>query len=215
MDVSIANIAHEDDNACALVATELKCRPKGHDSLSCHFGNSRVRQADPEKGKCTKVVDFMSAERKFLDEKPFEVRFNSHGIENLVVDKLIPRRMLPMIKDIVSQLNIGFEVQEKRNRFTVTEKSVVGRCEVDVKIIRGDADSADDGDDDSSGEDANFLIGFASSDGESAQPIERNFRVEKMRNPKKCTRPTYFFGNFGEFNFDNRDFYMNMVHVYC
>jgi hypothetical protein len=212
--MSLANIVHENDNFCSMIASELKCRPKGHDSLSCHFGNSRIKRPDPEKGRCTNARDFVSTRYKFVDEKPFEIRFNSRGIVNLVVHRTIPRWRLAMIKDIVSQLNVGFEVWEGRHSFVMTENSAMGQCKIDIKIMYGDPDSMEDDDDDDSSEekkdDADFVIGFASSSGEFTQPVEKRYRVEKLRDPKKCTQATYFFGNHENYNQNGR-VYMNMV----
>ncbi|EZA48400.1 uncharacterized protein LOC105285599 [Ooceraea biroi] len=190
VNMSLANVVHEGDNYCSMIVSELKCRPKGDDSLSCYFGSFNIRRPDPKKSRCTNTLD-LSTQQKFLDEKPFEIRFNPHGIENLVVHRTIPRWRLALIKNIVSQLNIGFKVQENRDRFSMQDNSAIGQCEADVQIIRGDPESAeDDDDDDSSAVGANFMIGFASSNNNFTQPIEKTFRVKKVRDAKRCTRTT-------------------------
>jgi len=147
-----------------------------------------------------------------VGDEPFEIRFNSKGIENLVVHRSIPRWRLDMIKSIVSQLNVGFEIQERRDRFTIMENSTVGHCEVDVKIIRKDPDSQEN-DDDSIEESEKFEIGFMPSNVELENPlvIER-LQVEKIRQPKRCPRRTiYFFGNDEDYSRGDKQLYMDMV----
>ncbi|XP_011136043.1 uncharacterized protein LOC105181154 [Harpegnathos saltator] len=160
--MSLENIVRPDDNFCSTIASELKCRPKGQDTLSCRFQNSRIRHPRPEEGRCTNAMGFVPTRTRFVDEEPFEIRFNSRGIENLVVHRTIPRWQLDMIKVIVSQLNIGFESWEHRDRFAIMENSTMGHCEVDVKITRDDGwiseedhhhDDDDDDDDDDDGHD--------------------------------------------------------------
>lgn len=192
-----------------MIATELKCRPKGHDTLNCHFQNSRIKRPDPKDSRCSNARDFVPTRYKFVGEEPFEIRFNPRGIENLVVYRTIPRWRLDMIKVIVSQLNIGFEMQERRNKFTIMENSTVGHCEVDVKIIHGGQDFEED--EDSAEENDNFEIGFLSSD-EFAHPMVEKLRVEKTRQPKKCPRRAiYFFGNHKDYSRDDGELYMDMV----
>lgn len=211
VNMSLANIVQENDNFCAMIATELKCRPKGEDSLSCHFQNSRIKRPDLKEDRCSNAKDFVPTRYKFVGDEPFEIRFNSKGIENLVVYRSIPRWRLDMIKIIVSQLNIGFETQERRDRFTIMENSTVGHCEVDVKIIRKGLDS-EENDDDSTEENENFEIGFMSSD-EQARPLAmKRFQIEKIRQPKRCPRRTiYFFGNHEDYSHGDKELYMDMV----
>lgn len=117
-----------------------------------------------------------------------------------------------MIKIIVSQLNVGFEMQERRDRFTIMENSTVGYCEVDVKIIQKGLDS-EENDDDSTEESENFEIGFMPSSDEQVRPLTmERFQVEKIRQPKRCPRRTiYFFGNHEDYSHGDKDLYMDMV----
>ncbi|XP_029165794.1 vitellogenin-like isoform X2 [Nylanderia fulva] len=207
VNMSLANIVHENDNFCSMIATELKCRPKGHDTLSCRFQNSRIKRPDPEDNRCSNAKNFVPMRHKFVDGEPFEIRFNSRGIENLVVHRSIPRWRLDMIKVIVSQLNIGFELQEHRNWFTIMENSTMGHCEVDVKISRGDFDSEED--DDSAEMSEDFEIEYLSNDKDS---IVEDLRVEKTRHPKRCPRRIiYFFGDHEDYSRGNRELYMDMT----
>lgn len=209
VNMSLANIVHENDNFCSMIATELKCRPKGHDTLNCRFQNSRIKRPDPKDSRYSNAENFVPTRYKFVGEEPFEIRFNTKGIENLVVYRTIPRWRLDMIKVIVSQLNIGFEMQERRNRFTIMENSTVGHCEVDVKITREGQDFEED--DDSAKKSDNFEIGFLSSD-KLARPIVERLQVEKTRQPKKCPRRTiYFFGNHEDYSRCDGELYMDMV----
>jgi len=209
--MSLANIVQENDNFCVMIATELKCRSKGDDSLSCHFQNSRIKRPDPKNNRCSNAKDFVPTRYKFVGDETFEIRFNAKGIENLVVYRSIPRWRLDMIKIIVSQLNIGFEMQEHRDRFIIMENSTVGHCEVDVKIIRKDPDS--EGNDDDSIENKNFEIEFMPSSVKLARPlVMERLEVEKIRQPKRCPRRTiYFFGNHEDYSHGDRQLYMDMV----
>ncbi|XP_070161877.1 vitellogenin-like isoform X1 [Polyergus mexicanus] len=179
------------------------------DDVRSGMHNSRIKRPDPKDNRCSNAENFVPTRYKFVDEEPFEIRFNTRGIENLVVYRTIPRWRLDMIKVIVSQLNIGFEMQERRNRFTIMENSTVGHCEVDIKIIREGHDFEED--DDPSKKNDNFEIGFLSSD-ELARPIIERLRVEKTRQPKKCPQRTiYFFGNHEDYSRYNGELYMDMT----
>lgn len=213
VNMSLANIVQENDNFCAMIATELKCRPKGEDSLSCRFKNSRIKRPDPTDNRCSNAKDFVLTKYKFVGDEPFEIRFNSRGVENLVVHRSIPRWRLDMIKSTVSQLNVGFEIQERRERFTIMENSTVGHCEVDVKIIHNGPDS-EENDDDSTEESKHFEIGLMPFDEELARPLTslERFQVEKVRQPKRCPRRTiYFFGNHEDYSHGDKQLYMDMV----
>lgn len=215
--MSLANIVRDDDNFCAIIATELKCRPRGEDSLSCRFGNSRIKRPDPADGRCTNAKDFVPTRYKFVGEEPFEIRFNSRGIANLVVHRTIPKWRLDMIKAMASQLNVGFEAREDRDKFAIMENSTVGRCEVDVRIVRGgpwsEEEEETEEDDDSTGDEWDFELGLASSaDDELDKLPAGRLRVEKTRHPKRCPRRTiYFFGNHEDYSRGDRPLYMDMV----
>jgi hypothetical protein len=210
VNMSLANIVHENDNFCSMIATELKCRPKGQDTLNCRFQNSRIKRPDSKDSRCSNARDFVPTRYKFVGEEPFEIRFNPRGIENLIVHRSIPKWKLDMIKVIVSQLNIGFEMQESRNRFTIMENSTMGHCEVDIKITRGDSNFEKD--DDFAEKSDNFKIEYLSSD-EFARSVVERLRVEKARQPKRCPRRIiYFFGNHEDYSRDKaREFYMDMT----
>ncbi|XP_012221453.1 vitellogenin-3-like [Linepithema humile] len=210
VNMSLANIVQENDNFCAMIATELKCRLKGYDILNCRFQNARIKRPDLQNDRCSNARDFVPTRYKFVDEEPFEIRFNSRGIENLVVHRTIPRWRLDMIKVIVSQLNVGFEAQERRDRFTIMENSTVGHCEVDVKITRGGPDSSEEDDDSVEGE--NFEIGLISVDKVARPSALERIHVEKARQPKRCPRRTiYFFGNHEDYSHGNNELYMDMT----
>lgn len=215
VNTSLANVVHENDNFCVMIATELKCRPKGHDILGCRFQNSKIRRPDErDSSRCTNAKDFIPAKYKFVDQSPFEIRFNPRGIENLVVHRTISRWQLDMIKVIVSQLNIGFVVEERRDRFTIMENSTVGHCEVDVKIthdVLGYEEEEQEEDDDST-ETEDFRIEFMSPDDREVQPSVGRFHIEKTREPKRCPRRTiYFFGDNKDYSRGDGQVYMDMV----
>lgn len=216
VNTSLANVVQENDNFCTMIATELKCRPKGEDSLSCYFQNSRFKRPDPEDNRCSNAKHFVPTKYKFVGDEPFEIRFNSKGIENLVVHRTIARWRLEMIKTIVSQLNIGFDLRERREKFVIMENSVLGHCEVVVDITHKDSKmESEENDDDSIENSENFEIDFMDSSAsiEIADLLtHEGFQVKKVREPEKCPRRmTYFFGNHEDYSHDDKQVYMNMV----
>ncbi|XP_014487865.1 PREDICTED: uncharacterized protein LOC106751481, partial [Dinoponera quadriceps] len=106
--VTLSNATQTSHDFCSSIKSELKCRPKGQDSLSCHFQNSQIWPLHPEKKNCIYVMD--------------------------------------MIRAIVNQLNIGFEVLERRDQFTIMENSTEDYCEVDVTFVHDSSEEDDDDD---------------------------------------------------------------------
>ncbi|XP_017759740.1 PREDICTED: vitellogenin-like [Eufriesea mexicana] len=207
VNMSLANIVHERDNFCSMVATELKCRPQGSDILSCRFAESRVVRPSPDDSRCTNARNFVPVLNRFVNEDPFEIRFNSRGIENLVVSRDIPRWRLDMIRAIVGQLNVGFELENAHDRFVTMENSNIGYCEVEVKVSRagygweGERPRHDQ-----------FDIVFNPERPGIAPLDSASLRIDKVRQPKNCpNRKIYFFGNQEDFSFGNKNTYMDMT----
>ncbi|CAK9804258.1 hypothetical protein ANTQUA_LOCUS3994 [Anthophora quadrimaculata] len=108
VNMSLANIIHENDNFCSMIASELKCRPKGSDTLSCRFVNGQIIRPEPDDTRCSNARNYVPINEKFVNEDPFEIRFNKKG----------------------------FEIENSHDRFVVMENSSVGYCEVEVKMSR-------------------------------------------------------------------------------
>ncbi|CAK9819178.1 hypothetical protein ANTPLA_LOCUS10103 [Anthophora plagiata] len=108
VNMSLANIIQENDNFCSMIASELKCRPKNSDTLSCRFVNGRIIRPEPDDTRCSNARNYVPINEKFVNEDPFEIRFNKKG----------------------------FEIENSHDRFVVMENSSVGYCEVEVKMSR-------------------------------------------------------------------------------
>ncbi|XP_076175882.1 vitellogenin [Ptiloglossa arizonensis] len=204
VNMSLANIVHERDNFCSMIASELKCRPKGSDTLSCRFANGRIVRPRHGDERCTNADNFVPVSERFIDTEPFEIRFNSRGIENLVVSRHIPRWRLDMMKAIVGQLNIGFELEKGRQRFVAMEDSSIGYCEVEITMSRtGYQRDTGYGD---------LNIAFEPPRPEIV-PLDRAIlQIEKVRQPKSCpNRKIYFFGNHEDFSLGNKNTFMDMT----
>ncbi|KAG7206762.1 hypothetical protein KM043_000681 [Ampulex compressa] len=204
VNMSLSNIVHEDDNFCSMIASELRCRPVGSDTLTCRFLNGHITRPDPEQSRCTNARDFVPVTTKFVTADPFEIRFNPRGIENLVVSRNIPRWRLDMIKAIVGQLNVGFEYEERRQRYATMENSTIGYCEVEIKVGRAGYGAQRLA--------TNFEI-VLEPERADVIPLSRgSLVIYKNRPPKKCPRKAvYFFGNHRDFSAGNKDVYMDMT----
>ncbi|XP_006615267.2 vitellogenin-like [Apis dorsata] len=205
VNMSLSNIVHDEDTICSMIASELKCRTKGSDTLNCHFSNGRIVRPDPKNERCSNARNFVPIGDRFVDEEPFEIRFNARGIENLVVSRDIARWRLDMMRAIVGQLNIGFELtaEKEHDRFLTMENSSIGYCEVEVKVSRaGYGEESDE----------KFEI-MLEPERAGMVPLSRgSIRIEKVRYPKRCpNRKIYFFGNHEDFSFGRRDIFMDMT----
>ncbi|CAK9804259.1 Vg [Anthophora quadrimaculata] len=205
VNMSLANIIHENDNFCSMIASELKCRPKGSDTLSCRFVNGQIIRPEPDDTRCSNARNYVPINEKFVNEDPFEIRFNKKGIENLVVSRYIPRWRLDMIRVIVGQLNIGFEIENSHDRFVVMENSSVGYCEVEVKMSR-----AGYGRGNGVEREGQVEIVFEPERPDLVPLNRASLRIEKVRHTKECpSRKIYFFGNHEDFSFGNKSTFMD------
>ncbi|XP_015431219.1 PREDICTED: vitellogenin-like [Dufourea novaeangliae] len=190
VNMSLSNVDDKDDRTCMTTVTELRCRPKGSDTLSCRFANSKMFSLDVRGDVCPEVDRFIPNNDRFRD--PFEVRFNSLGIENLVVPRNISSGRLDIIRDIVGQLNIGFELEKGKQRFVATEKSSVGNCEVEIKMSRPGYGRGSDSD---RKMEQDMDIVFEPERPEIVPLNRAMLDIEKVRQIKKCSEKSlHFFG---------------------
>lgn len=204
--MSLSNVIHDEDTICSMIASELKCRAKGSDTLNCRFTNGRIVRPDPVRDeRCSNARDFVPMSDRFVDEEPFEIRFNARGIENLVVSRDIARWRLDMMRAILGQLNVGFELGREHDRFVAMENSSIGRCEVEVKVSRAGYGREGDG----GGE---FEIVLEPERGDMVPLSRGSLWIEKVRWPKRCpNRKIYFFGNHQDFSLGGKNIFMDMV----
>ncbi|KAK1131515.1 hypothetical protein K0M31_017792 [Melipona bicolor] len=205
VNMSLANIVDERDNFCSMIRSELKCRPRHSDTLSCYFANGRIVRPSASDTRCTNRRDFVPISDRFVGDDPFEIRFNPRGIENLVVSRDIRRRELDMIRVIVGQLNVGFRMEEDgRDRFVTMENSSMGHCEVELKVSRaryeGDVGQRE------------FEIIFEPEPPDTIPLNAASLTIDKVRQPTQChNRRIYFFGNSEDFSLGNSGVFMNMT----
>ncbi|XP_076235977.1 vitellogenin [Calliopsis andreniformis] len=205
VNMSLANIVHEKDNFCSMIASELKCRPRGSDTLNCRFVNGKIVRPDPEDDRCSNARNFVPVSDRFINADPFEIRFNSRGIENLVVSRNIPRWRLDMIRTIVGQMNVGFELEKGHQRLITMENSSIGYCEVEIKMWRTGYNRE-------STENEDMEIVFEPERPDIVSLDRAALKIEKIRHPKKCpNRKIYFFGNHEDFSLGNKTTFMDMT----
>lgn len=207
VNMSLSNM-DEDARICSVIAFELKCRAKGSDTLNCRFSNGRTARPEDGRGCSNAKRNFApSTSDRFVDEQPFEIRFNARGIENLVVSRDIARWRLDAMRAIVSQLNVGFELGSGHDRFLAMENSSVGYCEVEVKVSRAGYGGESGG--------GGLEIALEPERADVAPLSRGSVRIEKVRRPKRCpNRNIYFFGNHRDFSFGSEDIFMDMVRIF-
>lgn len=77
---------------------------------------------------------YVSSDKHIKSEQWFQIKFNSHGVQKLLVHQTIDERVKNIIQDIVNQFNIGVEPMSTasvglfRNIFTVKENVPIGSC---------------------------------------------------------------------------------------
>ncbi|XP_015173810.1 PREDICTED: uncharacterized protein LOC107065037 [Polistes dominula] len=181
---------------CSTISNELKCRVKDAETLSCYFLTPIITFStiNDSSTTCEWSSNFVPLnDHFFFDQDPFEIRYNSRGIENLVVKRTITRWKLDVTKAIVSQLHIGFELKEGQSSFQTAENSNIGHCEVNSRVLV------------SGGYYENEKYAHANLQLVLLDSNELRYRdilnqggqiiIEKIRHSKKCQRrPIYFFG---------------------
>ncbi|XP_066591898.1 uncharacterized protein [Prorops nasuta] len=187
---------------CSVIRTNLKCRPKGSDTLFCRFHLQEEETRNQEKrfhlhdsyspSSTGKNIECKKRETNdLLMSESFEIRFNPRGVENLVIDRNISRWNLDTIKLIVTQLHHGINLDLPRKDFTTLENSTNGYCDVAVKVTQKkesfDVRTAHFDDFEIS---LDPLITKYSLD-----QSNEYFIIQKTRNPNKCLgRQMYFLG---------------------
>lgn len=112
-----------------------------------------------------------------------------------------------MMRAILGQLNVGFELGREHDRFVVMENSSIGHCEVEVKVSRAGYGREEDGRDD-------FEIVLEPERGDMVPLSRGSLWIEKVRWPKRCpNRKIYFFGNHQDFSLGGKNIFMDMVSI--
>lgn len=166
----------------------LRCRPKDTNALSCHLENPECFKGTYDK---TQGINSTEIRRHPLSLDQFEIKFNSTGVNSLVIPKNISILNLNIIKSFVNLLSIGANLSEKQNQaeFEVKENSTIGECKVNFKITHKPKEQ-------SARKDSPFVLDILPlPDKVSKGSVE----IEKTRNLKDCTNfVNYLWGNFGD-----------------
>ncbi|KAI4499136.1 hypothetical protein M0802_005719 [Mischocyttarus mexicanus] len=196
IDLSRSDIDRGRSFYCSTISNELKCQVKDAETLSCYFLTPITTYSIINNNStCDWSKNFEQLHDHFIffDHDPFEIRFNSRGIENLVVERTITRWKLDVTKSVVSQLHVGFELQEGQSRFKTTENSNLGYCELDSRVLVSGGYYQNE-----KYSNTNFhLVLLDSNELRYRDILNRNGQIiiEKIRHTKKCSRrPIYFFG---------------------
>ncbi|XP_076375977.1 uncharacterized protein LOC143259056 [Megalopta genalis] len=198
LNLDVAYTFNDNSHSCVTMMSKMRCRPKGSDTLSCHFEDAKMSKEKWSEvlQECPVPTTFEPVNPAIMNDDPFEVRFNSRGIENLVIPRNISRARLDMLRDVVSQLHIGFEPEMGSQRFVSMESSSVGLCKVEVDMSRiAYTKSAAD-------KNQQFEIVFEPSRPEIT-PLNRTaLKIDKVRQMKKCPDSNIHFFEYD----DNPDF---------
>lgn len=109
------------------------CRPKSSDKLNCHLANVRRQSVDVTNDN---KLDIPGEKLKHMfSEEPFEIKFNEHGIDYLLINEQTPYRILNDLKLIVERLNIGVDLNGiPDGNLEISESSTVGWCNATVAV---------------------------------------------------------------------------------
>ena len=167
----------------------LRCRPKETNALSCHLENPESHKSTYDKSK---GINTTEVKRYPLSQDQFEVKFNSTGVKDLVVQKNISIWSLNIIKSFVNQLSIGANLSEKQTQetFEAKENSTIGECKVNFKITHKPREQKE------TNKAAPFILDVLPLPDKVSKG---NVEIEKTRNLKDCTNfVNYLWGNFGD-----------------
>lgn len=213
LNMSMIVTTNKTERVCRMVASELKCRPKGQDTLNCYFQNARLdHRKQNSENECEYEDTPIPETSLFVGGERFEIRFNDRGIENFIVPRTIPMPKLNIIKAVASQLDIGFDVKESRKNFKITENWKDSICQYNVNITRGMLESEEDDDDDDSTGGERFELALASLNNARPESLRDMYRVEKMRQVTNCPQ-LYFFGNDLSYNNSNPEVQVDTVRL--
>lgn len=196
--VNVSRSSYGGENArpstvCSLITGELECRAKDTESLGCRFRTGRMESTRAvDSTGCYRSGEIFTREN-FFDREPFEIRFHSRGIENLVVRRTIPRWKLVIIKAVVAQLDVTVDLDREPWSYVALENSTTfGSCELDLKVH---ASGRWPRENENEIEFDIVPVGSVTSRSANVLAREGNIIIEKIRQPEKCPgRATYFFG---------------------
>ncbi|XP_014604580.1 PREDICTED: uncharacterized protein LOC106787067 [Polistes canadensis] len=124
----------------------LKCRPREPDDLFCHFEDAKIgkfwsKKFDREGALPARNISY---EPFKFSGKNFEILFDQNGINAYVLendDKLMNQVLIDMFRTIINQLNIGTNLDGRKNNFQDEQHFSMGKCPADYKILRSKANN--------------------------------------------------------------------------
>ncbi|XP_076235826.1 uncharacterized protein LOC143180172 [Calliopsis andreniformis] len=133
MNITSTPLSHDGVQRSNYTIMNLFCRPKGSDELNCHLNNCRRQSMDVTNDN---EIDIPEEEIKHLcSEEPFEIKFNEHGVEHLVVHEKIRVDNLNDLKLLAERLSIGADLNGVPDgTFETMENTTVGQCVVSMGI---------------------------------------------------------------------------------
>ncbi|XP_076620247.1 uncharacterized protein LOC143341298 [Colletes latitarsis] len=133
MNITSIPMDHDGTHIINAMAMDLFCRPKQPYALYCHLDNCTRQTTDPT---VDNKVDLSEDEFRYLcGEKPFEVRFDEHGVSYLIVNGDIHTSKLNDLKLIAERFNVGGYSDDRRGgTFDVVENTTIGQCVVNMDV---------------------------------------------------------------------------------
>lgn len=133
MNITSTPMNHDGVQRFNHTAMNLFCRPKGPDGLSCHLANTRRHSVDLTNDNRMDVSE--EEMRQLISSEPFEIKFNEHGVDYLIVNDRIQVEFLNDVKLISERFNIGVDLNGVPDgTFDILENTTIGQCAVTVGV---------------------------------------------------------------------------------
>ncbi|XP_025987825.1 uncharacterized protein LOC105204663 isoform X2 [Solenopsis invicta] len=117
---------HEPIHKIQLIST-VKCRPKMPDSLFCHLNNFTESE----------LFENHNMTREAQTEQMFEIKFNEHGVEGLVIEPPSRMEVVNVLRKIATQFNVAVDRRKiGMTQFMARENSSMGNCAAAYRITR-------------------------------------------------------------------------------
>jgi len=117
---------HDPIHKIQLIST-IKCRPKIPNNLFCHLYNFTESE----------LFENHNMTREAQTEQMFEIKFNEHGVEGLVIEPPSRMEVVNVLRKIATQFNVVIDRRKiGMSQFMVRENSSMGNCAAAYRITR-------------------------------------------------------------------------------
>ncbi|XP_011688101.1 PREDICTED: uncharacterized protein LOC105450101 isoform X1 [Wasmannia auropunctata] len=117
---------HQPIHKLQLIST-IKCRPKTPDNLFCHLYNLTESE----------LFENHNMTREAQTEQMFEIKFNEHGVEGLVIEPPSRMEVVNVLRKIATQFNVVVDRRKiGMSQFMARENSTMGDCAAVYRITR-------------------------------------------------------------------------------